>query len=302
MLMLTRSTAPAPRTQGEVLAARRLDGWELVRKSAEGCVCEIFQARAVGQSPQVAPAYVVKLLHARHEHDPRAIAQLEREAFVGRQVTHAHLVPILAAHVARPPYYVVMPSLVGSTLAEVLAAGVRPGVAAALWIARQVAEALDALHARGWMHADVKPSNIFVSPLAHATLLDLGFSRHRDEKTSALDRCILGTPEYMAPEMITSALGADIRSDLYSLGVTLYKLLSGRLPFTASDVSELLRAHREGEPRELRRLVPHVPHEVSQLVRELMAKEPLRRPQTPGELIDRLMALEIAFFADRSAA
>lgn len=280
----------------------RLDGWELVRQSAEGLVCRIYQARAAGQSAQVAPAYAVKLLDARHECDPRAVAQMEREAHVGRQVAHPHLVPILAAHVSKPPYYVVMPWLVGSTLAEVLAVDVRPGIAAALWIARQVAEALDALYARGWMHADIKPSNIFISALGHVTLLDLGFARHRDEVTSSLDRCVLGTPQYMAPEMVTSAMRPDIRSDLYSLGVTLYKLLAGRLPFTATDLGELLRAHRQAEPPELRHIVPSVPHEVSQLVRELMAKEPLRRPLTPRELIERLYSLEIQFFADRSAA
>jgi eukaryotic-like serine/threonine-protein kinase len=291
-----------PRAHGEARPLGRLDDWELVCQAAEGLVCGIYQARAAAQSSQLTPAYAVKLLDARHEGDPRAVGQIEREAYVGRQVTHPHLVPILAAHVARAPYYVVMPWLVGSTLAEALARGVRPGVAAALWIARQVAEALEALHARGWMHADVKPSNIFVSSLGHVTLLDLGFARHRDEATSALDRCVLGTPEYMAPEMVTSALSPDIRSDLYSLGVTLYKLLAGRLPFEATDVSELFRAHRQAEPLELRRIVPNVPHEISQLVRELMAKEPLRRPQTPRELVERLLTLEIQFFADRSAA
>ncbi|MBX3415745.1 MAG: serine/threonine protein kinase [Pirellulales bacterium] len=280
----------------------RLDDWELVSRVAEGHVTTFYQARVAGQSTQTAPGYAVKLLEPRFEQDARAIAEIEREAHVGRQVTHPHLVPILAARVSRAPYYVVMPWLVGSTLAELLAGDIRPGVAATLWIARQVAEALDALHAKGWMHADIKPSNIFLSAQGHVTLLDLGFARHRDEQTSALDRCVTGTPEYMAPEMVTSTLRPDIRSDLYSLGVTLYKLLSGRLPFLATEIGELLQAHRQAEPPELRRLVPAIPLEVSHLVRELMAKEPLRRPQSPRELIERLFSLEIKFFADRSAA
>lgn len=300
--MPTRLLAPAAVTLPEPCAGVRLDEWELVERVAVGHVASLYQARVAGQPAQIAPAYAVKLLEPRYERDPRALAEIEREAHVGRQVTHPHLVPILAARVTRAPYYVVMPWLVGSTLAELLARDTRPGLAVVLWIARQVAEALDALHAKGWMHADIKPSNIFISAQGHVTLLDLGFARHRDEVTSALDRCVIGTPQYMAPEMVTSALRPDTRSDLYSLGVTLYKLLSGRLPFLATDIGELLEAHRQAEPPELRRIVPTVPHEVSQLVRELMAKDPIRRPQTPRELVERLFSLEIKFFADRSVA
>jgi len=170
----------------------------------------------------------------------------------------------------------------------------------ALWMARQVVEALEALHAAGWMHGDVKPGNVFVSPEGHVTLLDLGFARRRDETGSAVDRLLTGTCNYMAPELITSALRADIRSDVYSLGVVLFELLAGRLPFTGESLAELATKHRQSRPPNLRRLAPHLPQAVVELVQQMLAKDPLRRPQTPRELIDRLVGLEIATFSERA--
>jgi serine/threonine-protein kinase len=167
-------------------------------------------------------------------------------------------------------------------------------------MARQVAEGLDALWTAGWTHGDVKPTNIYTSPEGHVTLLDLGFARSRSETGSAADRCVMGTCQYMAPEAITSALGVDPRSDIYSLGVVLFEMLAGRPPLEAESLAGWASAHRQARPPELRRLAPQVPPAVSRLVSQMLAKHPLRRPQSPAELVDRLAALEIATFAERA--
>ena len=150
------------------------------------------------------------------------------------------------------------------------------------------------------MHGDVTPGNIQVSPTGHVTLLDLNFARRRDEFGSAVDRPIMGTCNYLAPEYLTSALRPDIRSDIYSLGAVLFEVLSGRRPFAAETLVQLSLQHRQAALPDLGRLAPHVPREVVQLVRQMMAKEPLRRPQTPRELIERLVALEIGSFSQRA--
>ena len=139
----------------------------------------------------------------------------------------------------------------------------------------------------------------FLSPLGHATLFDLGFAQRPRAAIPAGSRPIAGTLAYMAPETVVSALATDIRSDIYSLGVTLFELLTGRLPFDATDPAQLVAQHRQELPADLRVLAPHLPTRVARLVRQMLAKEPLRRPQTPRELIDRLAALEIETFADR---
>lgn len=293
-----RSTTQRDRRR-ELDARGRVGPWQLVRQVAEGNLCRVYQARPADGPLDRSAGYAVKVLLERWQDDTAAIELLRREAIVGRQVSHRHLISVLAAHVGGPPYFVVMPWLAGSTLADLLAAGRRPPLPVALWLARQTAEALGALHVAGWMHGDVKPSNIFVSPSGHATLLDLGFVRRPEETGCVVDRCVAGTFHYIAPEMITSALRPDIRSDLYSLGVTLYELLTGRLPFVGRSLAELAEQHRQSEPPEIRSLAPRLPLDVARLVHQLLAKEPLRRPQTPAELVVRLTVLEIATFAER---
>jgi serine/threonine-protein kinase len=293
----TSAEAQATPRVGQGLS-ERIGSWELVCRARAGGLSEIFLARPVGTTGE--PAYAVKRLRPEWQEKAEAVALLCREAIVGRQVSHPHLVPILAANTTEPPYYLVMPWLAGATLADRLAASESFDLPQVLWIARQVAEGLEALWSAGWIHGDVKPGNIHLSPEGHVTLLDLGFARRRHQTGSALDRCVLGTVGYLAPEVIVSTLRCDIRSDIYSLGVVLFEIFAGRLPFTGPTLAELAGQHRQGRAPELRRLAPHLPTGVVRLVREMLCKEPLRRPQTPRELVDRLWALEIATFSERS--
>ncbi len=279
---------------------QRVGPWRLMRLAARGPLTELWQARPAEAPNEVPGAYALKMLLPDWDKHPHAIAMLQREAAVGRAVSHPHLVPVLAANTSQQPYYVVMPWLNGQSLAQRLAAGWRPDVPVALWIARQISEALAALHAGGWMHGDVKPANIFLSANHHVTLLDLGFARCADEPGSIDQRCVLGTCQYLAPEVVTSALRPDIRSDVYSLGVVLFEMLSARLPFSGENLSELVAQHKQCRPPDLKRLAPNVPSEVARLVATMLAKQPVRRPFPPRELSDRLANLEILTFSQRS--
>jgi len=274
--------------------------WELVEFVGLGSLAQIFRARPVGTPADRPAAYAVKMLRPCWQEDDRAICLLQREALVGQSISHPHLVPILAASVLESPRLLVMPWLEGASLGARLANGQPFGTPEALWIIRQAAEALDALHQTGWLHGDVAPGNIYISPSGHVTLLDLNFARRREEIGSAADRPIMGTCGYLAPEYFTSALQPDIRSDIYSLGAVLFEVLSGRRPFAGETLAEVATQHRQAGPLDLARLAPHAPREVVQLVRRMTALEPLRRPQTPRELIDRLVALEIATFSSRA--
>lgn len=276
----------------------RLDDWELVAPVAQGEYATVYRARPAGAAAARGAAYAVKRLATRWESQPAVVAMFQRQAVVGRAVHHPRLVSILAAHVQAPPYYVVMPWLEGRTLDRIRPLGPRGPLPLWLALARQVAEALAALDAAGWLHGDLKPANVLVSPDGRATLLDLGFCRRADEVGSQACRLVTGTPHYLAPETLTSALRTDIRSDLYSLGVLLYGLLAGRPPFRAGTLAELVRLHRAAEPTPLTAVSPWVPEDVARLVHRLLAKEPLRRPATPREVVDALAALEVAYFAD----
>jgi len=245
------------------------------------------------------PAYAIKCLRPELEHEARAVAFLAREAAVAQSVKNRRIIPVFASQLDRPPYFLVMPLLEGQDLASYLGRMGRLSIPQALWIARQTAEGLAALHSQGWMHGDVKPSNIFLSPLGQATLLDLGFARRLDPPEPTNASWLLGTLTYMAPEKITSTLRADIRSDLYSLGVIFYEMLAGRPPFTHAQPGDLARAHLQEVPPEITRFRPYIPRRLVALLRRLLAKDPLRRPQTPEELVERLVDLEIATFDTR---
>jgi serine/threonine-protein kinase len=278
----------------------RLGPWQLVRLVGEGNYTRVYQARCA-DGPQNQPAsYVVKVLRNQYWRDPQAIEMQRREAWVGTKASHPNLLPVLSASVQEPPFYVVTPKLDGMPLAQLLFQQERLAVPLALWIARQMAEGLDALLvATGMIHADVKPENILVSPAGHATLIDFGFVQTPTEASQWATRPLAGTLPYIAPEMVTSTLAAGPRSDIYSLGVTLYEMLSGRRPWDSDDAAKLITLHRESKPADLRALRPDVPERVSELVLAMLAKDPLRRPGSARELATRLMRLEIDCFSMR---
>ena len=293
-----RETSRRPRSRAGTLG--RVDGWELVELASRGSMGHVFRARPAGTPVDRPGAYAVKVLRPHWEHDAGAVDLFRRQATVSKEVSHPHLVSILAAGIRRPPYYVVMPWLAGSTLEDRLGHGI--DLPHLLWMVRQVAEALEALHTAGWIHGDVKPSNIFISTSGHVTLVDVGFARRVAQTSSAIDRPVTGTAHYMAPELFTSTPRADIRSDIYSLGVVLFQSLTGRVPFDGKSLAEVTSQHLRSRAPDLRHHVPHLPSGLVYLVRDMLAKEPLRRPRTPGELIDRLVTLEIATFSARSTA
>lgn len=281
-----------PSAQGE-----RLGDWELVSRLAEGRVAEVFAARPWGS--QDPPRYALKRLRRVWDDVPEAIASLICEAQAAQDVSHPHVVPVLAAELHQGLRYLVFPLLEGEALALEAGAPHR-GLPEILWIARQAAEGLSALHTAGWLHGDIKPQHVIVSPEGHATLIDLGFATPIG--TLSMRSAVRGTPRYLAPECLVSTLRVDHRSDLYSLGATLYEWIAGRPPFVGDTMAELARQHRQDRPTDLRALAPGLPLGVVELVRDLLSKSPERRPLSAAEVVERLWPLEIAAFADWEGA
>jgi serine/threonine protein kinase len=262
----------------------------------------VYVARPAECDGTGSASYAVKVLREPWRNDPTAIAILRREAIVGSAVSHPNVVPILSSSFGDQLPYLVMPCLDGQSLASLLGAGWRPELPIALWIARQIAMGLAAIESScGMIHGDVKPSNVIVASNGHATLIDLGFARTRDECRAAADRPVLGTLRYAAPETLTSALAADVRSDIYSLGTMLYEMLAGNPPFAVGAPADLVCLQREVKPVCIREHRPDVPRPITSLVHTMLSKAPLRRPRTLEETIDRIARLEIEWFADRVA-
>jgi eukaryotic-like serine/threonine-protein kinase len=288
------SVAEAPQLVG------RLGPWQLVKPLGDGNLTRVYLARPADSAPHQVASYVVKVLRKEWWRDLQAIGMQRREAWIGSKVSHPNLLPVLSASVEEPPFYVVTPKLEGTTLAQQIADRGRLAVPLALWIARQIAEGLAALFdAAGMIHADVKPANVLVSPVGHATLIDFGFAQTPIEASDWATRPLAGTLAYIAPEMVTSALAAGPTSDIYSLGVTLYEMLTGARPWNTDDPAELAARHREAKPADIREQRPELNSSVAELVHSMLAKDPLRRPGSARELAARLVRLEIQSFTLR---
>ena len=287
----------APRRRSLILgrwSCETLIGW--------GQTSRVYAARPVDRPRDWPLDYIVKILNPRFDSDPQVINLFRREACVGLRVSHRHLVPVLTAQLNQPPYYIVFPRIAGTMLSRCIAR-VRPlRIPMALWIVRQTAEALKALHSSGWLHGDIKPENVLVAMDGHVTLIDLGFARLIDEPFYVADRPFAGTLDYAAPECLSSRLARDSRSEIYSLGVLLFECLTGSKPFETTTAAALVEAHRSQPPPRLRQQLPHLPCSVSDLVQRMLAKNPIRRPQTTQELINDLISLEIATLEQHVAA
>jgi len=276
----------------------RIGPWQLVRLISESELARVYVARPADAAEDAPAGYVVKVLRKEWWRDPHAIEMQRRAAWVGRKVSHPHLLPVLSAGVEQPPFYTVSPKLEGRSLASILEQQRRLPMAITLWIGRQVAEALDALHTTARMiHSDVKPANIVVAPDGHATLVDLGFVHTPGESRHWSTRPVYGTLNYLAPEALTSSLSASPQSDVYSLGVTLYETIAGGLPFVGRDAEHLIRQHRETRPECVRVRRPETPQHVAALLQRMLAKDPLRRPESAAEVAEELVRLEIESFA-----
>ena len=298
----TRLGAAGPRRRARKAPAKLLGNWQLHQLIGQGSYTSVYTASPLGCPPAWPADYVVKILRNDHHQDELARRSLSREAEVGQACSHPNLLAILEDHHQDQPPHLVMPRLEGASLDHAIAKVGALAVPQALWLSRQVAQALHCLHRKGWLHGDVKPANVVVSREGHATLIDLALALRPREAYFDRDRRLAGTLAYIAPELLTSAHRARPTSDFYSLGIALFEMLSGRLPFNENDAGRLVEAHRTKAPPALDQLRNDLPSKVVDLVHELIAKSPLRRPQTGEELIDRLTELEIELMEQRLAS
>jgi serine/threonine-protein kinase len=264
--------------------------WRLTRLVGAGQWTRVYRARPASSDDRSWGDFAVKLLAPEFADDPLARALLRREAQISRQVQHSQLATVLADHSASEPPHLVLPYLDGLSLRDVVQRG-PTRISTALHFVRQVAEALVALHEAGWLHGDVKPENVRVGPAGHATLLDLGLARQLGSESCSARYVLATTLAYAAPESFSEGERLSGAADIYSLGIVLWELLTGQPPFVADPV-EVVDLHRRQAPPDLRTLRPHVTAELAEIVRLMLAKEPLRRPEAP-RLVRMLVEQEI---------
>jgi len=278
-----------------------IGNWQLAELLGEGRWCRVYRARPAARDAGTPADYAVKLVKPATAPDALAIRLLQREAVVARQVSHPNLTSILSARLHRSPHYVVMPYLEGQPLETALAPKRRLACSDAVSIARQTAQAMTALHAEGWVHSDVKPGNIFVGSTGHVTLLDLGLARRIGRTDEAEASALAGTLAYSAPEAFASVDELGPAMDVYSLGVTLYRMVTGVLPFPQTDPAALVTAQLHHHPPNPRPFNPTLDDGTLCLLDAMLDKHPERRPVL-GELVQWLNELDTDDREQRVAA
>jgi len=241
--------------------------------------------------PEIGSRVAVKVLAEDCAQDPALLERFFAEARAVNLIRHENIVSVidLATIEGRP--CIVMELIDGRTLGEVVRAGGAPlgGIVTAV---TEVLSALGAAHAIGIVHRDMKPDNVLLTNEGHAKVLDFGIAKlapglSRDSPRTATG-ALLGTPAYMAPEQISGAEHVDARTDLYAVGVVLFEAVTGRLPFQAATLYDLMRAHLEDAPPSPRSQRPDLPPAFEQVIMTALAKDPANRFQTAAAMANAL--------------
>jgi hypothetical protein len=265
-----------------------LGEYELLERLGAGGMGEVYRARHRRLGKLVA----LKVLGQARLGCGEALARFRREAEAVGQLDHPHLVEAHDAGEHDGVVYLVLKLIDGVDLQRLVKERGPLPADEACELVRQAALGLQHLHERGLVHRDIKPSNLMRTPAGTVKVLDLGLARLRSSTTAdelTAPNVLMGTPDYLAPEQIDNAAGVDIRADLYSLGATLFYLLTGKAPFDHHrGTLAKLKAHGHEPPPDVRALRPDVPDGVAALVARLLAKRPEQRFATPQELADAL--------------
>jgi eukaryotic-like serine/threonine-protein kinase len=263
-----------------------LGEFRIVREIGRGGMGVVYEAEQVPLGRRVA----LKVLPAAGAAGARPQARFQVEARVMAALHHPHIVPIFAVGCDRGVHYYAMQLIDGCSLAERLRDDSRDGSSPreAARLAMQAAEALEHAHGLGVLHRDIKPANLLVEPGGHLWVTDFGLARWGVGADLSGSGDAPGTLRYMSPEQAAGGRVLDPRSDVYSLGATLYELLAGRPAFAGSDRADLLRRIAQVEPIPPRRIDPTIPRDLETIVGKAMAKEPDRRYATARELAEDL--------------
>jgi serine/threonine protein kinase len=268
---------------------QQIGDFRIVREVGRGGMGAVFEAVQVSLGRRVA----LKILRFSSVSDNDAIERFQREAETIATLHHTNIVPIFFVGSEKSVNYYAMQFIDGRDLAQLIADKESPIPAEqAVTLGLQAAEALAHAHRRGVVHRDVKPSNLILDKEDRLWLTDFGLARRADDVTLSLSGMLLGTPRYMSPEHAqASTKRIDHRSDLFSLGATLYELLTSKPAFPGDVAHDVIQHILIDEPTAIRQLNPSVPRDLETIVMKCLAKDPNSRYESAEKLAADLRAV-----------
>ena len=267
----------------QVLRATDFGVYQNLELIGRGGMAEVYKST----HPQLNQPVAIKILPAQLAEEAEFRQRFTREAQVVSKLTHPNIVRVFDSGEADGKHYMVMEYLTGQDLDKFMRANGRLALSQALPLVQQIAAALDYAHAQGFIHRDIKPSNVLLDTSDNhprAILTDFGIAKILNAHT-AMTRTgsVMGTFDYIAPEQIQESSTLDGRADIYALGVMVYQMLTGEVPFKHNNPGALLIAHLTQPPPDSCRILPDLPIQTCNAIQRAMAKKPEERFPTASE-------------------
>jgi serine/threonine-protein kinase len=257
--------------------------YEIEHKIGEGGMATVYMGRDVRLNRRVA----IKILHEHYAKDPDFLGRFQHEAQAAAVLSHPSVVSVYDVGQDGASHYIVMEHIEGENLKTLINGDAPLPVSQAVAIAEAVAYGLESAHRSGMIHRDIKPQNILVTSEGHVRITDFGIAKSDFSTALTQTGFTFGTADYISPEQARGQI-ATPQSDLYSLGITLYEMLTGTLPFSGDNAVGVAMQHVSEEPPPLREINPHVPPQLEALILQTLAKDPAQRPASAREFAQML--------------
>lgn len=258
--------------------------YQIIEEIGQGGMGRVFKAKDLELNTTVA----LKMIKPQLSSDPDIINRFKRELLLAREIFHEHVIRIHDLGEINGIKYISMNYIEGNTLKAILQSTGKLTVEKTIDIVKQVCRALVAAHNKGIIHRDLKPQNIMIDKNGKAYVLDFGIARSIDVESDAADESIvLGTPDFMSPEQIKGEK-PDVTTDIYSLGIILYEMTTGKLPFAAADRKELLYKHLHELPEPPSRFNPQMPLQLERITLKCLEKKKKNRFQSVQEILQEI--------------
>jgi len=262
--------------------------YEVVRELGRGGMAVVYLARDPLMKRQVA----IKVLPRQFTFDPQFRTRFQHEAEVIAALDHAFIVPVYDYGEFDEQPYIVMRYMSGGSLSDQIRQSALSPTQAGR-IVERIGTAIDYAHTQGIIHRDLKPANVLFDSEGNAFLSDFGIAKIAESSAAFTGTAVLGTPEYMSPEQALGNKKLDGRTDIYSLGVVLFQMLTGQLPFEADTPMGAAVAHINQPVPDILAVNPALPPVFGPIIRRALAKEPEQRYQTGKQLADAMSRLDV---------
>jgi serine/threonine protein kinase len=275
---------------GRILPGERLGHFELLKYVGGGGMGKVFRAL----DTRLARSVALKILSPEHAADRETVQRFQNEAQSAARLDHENIARVYYVGEDRGLHFIVFEFIEGVNVRDMVVSRGPLPLAEAVSYVLQVADALAHASQRNVVHRDIKPSNLLITPTGQAKLIDMGLARLREVDAAAdltASGVTLGTFDYISPEQARDPRHADVRSDIYSLGCTLFFMFTGRPPFLGGTMLQKLLQHQSDQPPDLRQFRPDLPEEVNRILRRMLAKDPRNRYATPTELVNDLLPI-----------